>query len=318
MTNLKKITCALIAAGIPMLGYAQSTSKENSQWDGFVSGAIGGTAYGGDYTSNNFGGVKNTGPSGEARVSVAYTDKSGFGAQIDNLYSENVLYTNFDNYRQRSSLSSFDFAAHGFYRTKDYLAGIYVQRTSFDVKYSGNGESGGTSLDRAYFLGGEGQLYFNKSTVYAQVGYQNYGFTDTGPAYSTSSPAGYNTSLTGRYFVKDNWRVDAGFDYGLLNSTYANSGFYASSKQTSTQLNLGTEYRLDNSPISFFGKFQNSSSSLAYSNTSVPNLNFKSSLLLVGIKFTFGTGSLLDQDRRGASLNPVNSRVPYYYGFGPS
>ncbi len=49
------------------------------------------------------------------------------------------------------------------------------------------------------------------------------------------------------------------------------------------------------------------------------NANLSSNALMVGVKFTFGTNTLLEQDRRGATLNPVNSRVPALlgiFGFG--
>lgn len=337
--KISKVAQLALISMAPAFAFAQNASTQNSQWDGYISGAVGVTSYGDDYTSTTNGlGIRSTGPSGEARASVAYTDKNGFGAQLDNVYSEDVTYGSggANGNSTRMSASALDVAAHFFYRTDKYLAGVYGQRTSFSNTYSGDGSTGGYTPARAYFLGGEGQYYFERATVYGQAGYQNYGYTQTysGAGYndSYSSPAGYTASLTGRYFISDNWKVDGGYTYGrttnAYNSGYANYYNYSSNLvQNSNLLSIGTEYRLDNSPVSFFGKYSYTTNSLtsSYNNTNSgitisgnQTLNLMSNTLLVGVKFTFGTGSLIEQDRRGATLNPVNSRVNTtaynYYG----
>lgn len=330
-----KISAAVALLLLPTISAAQSVTTNTSQWDGFVSGAVGITSYGDDFTSNTNGlGLKSTGPSGEARVSVAYTDKSGFGAQLDNVYTDFITYGNgangYNNYR--SSNSSYDMAAHLFYRTNKYLAGIYAQRTTYSLQYSGNGQTGGyTPLNRAYFLGTEGQYYFERATVYAQAGYQSYGYTTTETNgvsynYSNSAPSGYTAGLLARYFAQDNWKFDFGYAFGTTSSAYNDGGsgynYTSNSKQISNLLTLGTEYRLDKSPISFFANYgygtssTNTNSSNSFGNSYNNSLNLTSNTVLVGIKITFGTGSLLEQDRRGVTLNPVNSRINAPTGYG--
>jgi hypothetical protein len=319
ITQAAKLAALLM---VPTFAVGQTGPIQNSQWDGYVSGAVGVTSYGGDYTNTANGpGIKTIGPSGEARASVAYTDKSGFGAQLDNVYTEDVTYGSggANGNSTRTGASALDVAAHFFYRTDKYLAGVYGQRTSFSNTYSGNGYTGGYSPARAYFLGGEGQYYFDRATIYGQAGYQKYGFTNTwtGAGYydSNESPSGYTASLTGRYFITDNWKIDGGYAYGRTTNSYKWTDARIDFSQNSNLVTIGTEYRLDGSPVSFFGKYSysssaNSSSSTYYDSSS---RNFNSNALLVGVKFTFGTGSLIQQDRRGATLNPVNSRINSQY-----
>lgn len=337
--KLSKINLGLLAIALtPSFSFAQNTSNTVNQWDGYISGAVGVTTYGDDYTSNTNGlGIKSTGPSGEARASVAYTDKSGFGAQLDNVYSDYVTYGNgTNNNNLRNSISNFDMAAHLFYRTNKYLVGVYGQRTTYSTQYSGNGTTGGyNNLDRAYFLGGEGQYYFERATIYGQAGYQTYGYTYTSTNgtdynFSNSAPSGYTASLQGRYYVKDNWRLDALYGYGTTsrstNEGFSGYNYQYSQKQISNLITLGTEYRLDNSPISFFGRYDygTSSSNGSGSATTYPSfnssMNLSSNTVLLGIKITFGTGTLIEQDRRGVTLNPVNSRInaPVYLRGGVS
>lgn len=333
--KISKVAQLALISMAPAFAFAQSASTQNSQWDGYISGAVGVTSYGDDYTSTTNGlGIRSTGPSGEARASVAYTDKNGFGAQLDNVYSEDVTYGSggVNGNSTRLSASALDVAAHFFYRTDKYLAGVYGQRTSFSTTYSGNGSTGGYTPARAYFLGGEGQYYFERATIYGQAGYQSYGYTqtNTSPNYSSSysSPSGYTASLIGRYFISDNWKVDGGYTYGRTtnasNYGYSDGISYSYGRttnivQNSNLISIGTEYRLDNSPVSFFGKYSYQTNSSTYSSgyynnpgssgSGTQTSNLMSNTLLVGVKITFGTGSLIEQDRRGATLNPVNSKV---------
>jgi len=321
--NKFAVLAALITA--PALCSAQASDKGPSQWDGYISGAVGGVMNSNNASANELGefAPQGNGFAGEARVSVAYTDKTGFGAQLDNVYSVANSQVGGTNLGigfggGNTSASNVDTAVHGFYRTKDFLLGLYGQHTSYNLGIKAADNFSMTlPLSSAYFLGADGQYYFDRATVYAQAGYQSFGSGITNGDFQLTAPAGFSGSLNGRYFIQNNWKIEATYAYSGAEFSQKSPDFNANWNFSSNNLAIGTEYRLDKSPVSFFGKYQYSSSSMSGSllgDGLNGNMNLSSNALMVGVKFTFGTNTLLEQDRRGATLNPVNSRVPAVIG----
>jgi hypothetical protein len=323
--NKFAVLAALITA--PALCSAQASDKGPSQWDGYISGAVGGVMNSNNAAAKELGpfAPQGNGFAGEARVSVAYTDKTGFGAQLDNVYSVansqggngDIGFVNGLSVNTRAS--NVDTAVHGFYRTKDFLLGLYGQHTSYNLAIkSSENDSATIPLSSAYFLGADGQYYFDRATVYAQAGYQNFGSgINFGGGNQITTLEGLSASLNGRYFIQNNWKIEATYAYSGAQFSLNTLDINGTTNFASNSLAIGTEYRLDKSPVSFFGKYQYNASTLSSSalgNVLNGNPNLSSNALMVGVKFTFGTNTLLEQDRRGATLNPVNSRVPALLG----
>lgn len=326
MFGLNKFVALAALITAPALCAAQASDKGPSQWDGYISGAVGGVMNSNNAAANELGALvpQGNGFAGEARVSVAYTDKSGFGAQLDNVYSvANGQGSDIDIQPSsfNTSATSVDTAIHGFYRTKDFLLGLYGQHTSYNLRASAAENISQTvPLSSAYFLGADGQYYFDRATVYAQAGYQSFGSGITFGDNQVTSPAGFSASLNGRYFIQNNWKIEATYAYSGVSLSQKSPDVNNNVNFSSNSLAIGTEYRLDKSPVSFFGKYQYSASSMSgnvwFVGNQIGNANLSSNALMVGVKFTFGTNTLLEQDRRGVTLNPVNSKVPPLLGLG--
>ena len=241
--------------------------NQAANMDGFVSVATG--------TNNvSANGVSGTANANSLRGTFAYTHESGFGLQVDN---------NIDNQtttvQQASKFRSSDLALHGFYRSTDYLVGLIHQTRTFKVGGI-NGQSITMPIDRV-FSGFEGQYHFDNFTLYGQTA------SDRVNIYGNNTK-GRTNFVEARYFIDSNLRAD--FSYG--ESKFDDVNFNMRVKTTS----VGLEYKLDNSPFSFFGKYQD-----------MNGTNLDTKRFLIGAKFNFGQGSLSDRNRSGASLNTIGA-----------
>ena len=258
---------------------AAFAQNQAAGFDGFVSVATG--------TNNvSANGASDTANANALRGTFAYTHESGFGLQLDN---------NIDNQtatvQQASKLRSSDLALHGFYRSKDYLVGMIYQTRTFKVGgINGQSQSFTMPIDRA-FSGFEGQYHFDNFTLYGQTA------SDRVNVYG-SGTKGRTNFVEARYFFDSNLRADVSYGESKFSDVDSKTRVKTSS--------IGLEYKLDNSPFSFFGKFQH------MNGTSLDTKRF-----LLGAKFNFGQGTLSDRNRSGASLNTIGAdnillnQIPY-------
>jgi hypothetical protein len=156
-------------------------------------------------------------------------------------------------------------SGHVFYRTDKWLAGAF----------------GGAEIASHVDLAGgglEGQLYPNK----------NY-LVDAGVAYGQITQGSgidlWGARLNGKGFITPNLSIDAGVNYVNLHASGASADLWTE--------HLGGEYKLDTVPVSF---------TLAYERGDVTRLKVSSDAVLVGVRWTFGGGTLHDRDTHGASL----------------
>lgn len=276
----KTILATFVAAASPV---AIAAGPQAGGFDLFVSGGAGYTWF-----SDNGPNDKH----GELRASVAYTDKSGFGGQIDNVYSRQ----NLASFLKSSSTN--DFAAHGFYRTSNWQAGIFWQNRSYDIK---TGDASGDaffdmSSDDQKFYGVEAQGFFGDLTVSGKLGQHKFSLFQ-GNVKDTGTLA----SIGASYFLNDNLQINASFMLDRVKVSGTDVG--------SKQFGLGTEYRLTDSPLSVFAQ---------YSRTDNEMYRTDEDRLLLGVKLNFGKESLRKRDREGANSNPVQgTSLPPISFFGP-
>lgn len=269
----KTILAAALIAAAPL---AAAADAQTGGFDMFVSGGLG-------YSSYDLGSgapdVDDT--NAELRASFAYTDKSGIGFQLDNVYTRQYMGDFFDYY------STYDIAGHVYYRTPNWLVGGFYQNRSFS--YETGDPSSDVSLDASMddqqFYGVEAQGFFGNLTVGGVLGEHKMGFAG-GALDGTGTLAG----IEARYFMNDNWRIDAGY-------LYDNVDLNGVDLETQ-RFNLGTEYRFAGSPMSLFAQYSRI-------NTEIDTYDMDEDRILAGVKFNFGKDSLRKRDRDGASLNPV-------------
>lgn len=281
----KKTGLALaIATALPLSAVAQ---EKGENFDTFFSGA---------YSNSRYDGLGSRQGGGEFRLSSAYTHSSGFGAQIDTVYSRLRLGSS-----DSVSLSgaTTDFAGHVYFRNQTGLIGLIAQHRTFDLGVSNADVSADASADISMdliikdrtFFGLEGQAYFGDLTIAAQGGKQ-YLNSPAARLDGAGRIAGNFASLEARYFLEDNWKLSSRYSYGKLASGLADFGIKSQS------FGIGTEYRFSDSPVSVFLNLDTMRSSFGSD-------AFDSNRVMVGAKLNFGQTSLKSRDRNGASLNPV-------------
>jgi hypothetical protein len=308
---MRKILATAIVALIPSAAMAE----EGNQYDGFGSIA---TGYGvfdqGDYSyssgytdggSSQGVGTSSTTLGGldiEARGSVTAPLGGAFALQVDGVFSRNSLKQRDCGGCSRFNVSESTGTVHVFMRdSKKGLIGVAVQRTSINQSY-GSGRA-------TYYAGGEAQLFLGRTTIGTQVAYVS---TDTGNSYGQN---GFQAKGYVRVYPMDNLSLALNVGYGKQtlnpgpNSGYSCPGYCYQQQFKSTDFGVKAEYRLPSSRISMFASFdynQQDYGSEYHSGTyfSINNSEASNVRALFGFKLSFGSSTLRQRDRSGASLDP--------------
>jgi len=213
---------------------------------------------------------------GAARLNVPFAER--WNAQGD--FTVDAIGQNGE------SLHGVGGAAHVFWRDpSSYAFGGFVQAHTY-------GFSNGQDQDIwDWKVGPEAQAYFGNLTLYGQAYY--------GGLEAQFLP--FDVDLMGirgvvRYFAQDNLRFDGELGFHRTNisvgSLEANFDTIAAALQAT--------YRFDGTPWSVFGRYQ-------YENISISegpgSASFDSHKLMVGLRASFGSSTLLDEDRNGATMD---------------
>lgn len=268
MKQLKRIVLsALILTAASM---AHAAGQTTGGFDGFASASVG---YGSNEPNS---GIDNSGLATDAQLALSYTDKSGFGGQLDlGYFKQNYDDSNVD-------LSFREAATHLYYRSQSWLVGTFAQQR----KYYTNGNSNNV---KGNFLGLEGQVYLNNMTLYGQLGQGKW-------KYSTgSTDPDVMATLELRYFMNENLRLDASINY--LKEDAAGLSNYVWDQKT---YGVGAEYLFSGSPLSMLARYEYADEN---QNTGYTASNQR---LLIGVKLNFGKDTLRKSDREGASLKPIS------------
>lgn len=264
MKQFKRI--ALSALILSAASTAHAAGPTTGGFDGFASASVG-------HGSNDANtGFDDSGLATDAQIVLSYTDRSGFGGQLDlGYFKQDYDDSNVDvGFREA--------AAHLYYRNQGWLAGAFAQQR----KYTLNGDSNDV---KATFLGLEGQVYLDNMTLYGQLGQGKWKYNTT-----TTDPDVMAT-LELRYFMGENLRLDASINYLKEDA--------ATYKWDQTTYGIGAEYRFSGSPLSALARYEYADEDQS-TGWSANNQRF-----LIGVKLNFGKDSLRKSDREGASLKPV-------------
>lgn len=139
--------------------------------------------------------------------------------------------------------------------------------------------------DTLWAVGGEAHKYLSNVTLSGVAAYGQSNDLDA-DLYTVRGDA--------RYFVTDNFRLDAGAAWSRID-TNINADLW--------DVNVGGEYKFANSGWSTFAKYVHSESD------DLADLN--ADAVKIGVRYTFG-GSLKDRDRAGADLITASD----LFGFG--
>ncbi len=192
-----------------------------------------------------------------------------------------------------------DLAAHVYLRNSTGLIGVIGQASASELNI-------GFLSDRRYFAGLEGQYFIGNTTLYAQAAYQNanFGFT-TGMFGGGSSSLGLSAdgvTVLGqvRHFLTPNAMIALKGGYEVVETTTDLGG--GSLRHSAWMVGAKGEYRFDKSPVSAFvdvdyrkGEFNTGGSKESETRG------------MLGLKYSFGSTTLIERDRNGASLDPIRS-----------
>jgi len=168
-------------------------------------------------------------------------------------------------------------------------------------------DTGGGTIDFGaddYYAGLEGQYFFNNITLYAQAAYDSRTFSSVG------SIDGDGFILAGqvRYFAMPDWSIAAKGSYGVID--YDTSAFFGagSLKNTSWSAGLRSDYRLASMPVNVFAELsygENKTTGTAL----FADISEKSTRAMIGFQYSFGSKTLQERDRAGASLDPFETHT---------
>jgi hypothetical protein len=261
-----------------------------AQVDLFGSAGVGIVNFSYEDGEDSFSGIDFKGAIGAA---VMFTPT--LGVQGDLVLSNNTAGPDWDDITYNAT--AIDGALHLFYRdSSTFLLGGFVQIGSTkDTAIEGDDWT--ETVDRQLF-GIEGQLYLDQFTLYGQAGFLHTNVR--GDEYRDMS--GLFASIEARYFVTDDFKIEA---HAGIQRADNDTNFYA---LDAFNFGASAEYRLPDSPISLFAAYD------YYSYTSAEEYPTSTeSRFTVGAKFNFGSSSLIERDRSGASLGAVRS-AQYYIG----
>jgi hypothetical protein len=159
---------------------------------------------------------------------------------------------------------------HLFGRSDEGAVGLFVG--------AGRVETGPFDTD-AWVAGLEGHRYYDYVTLTGALAYGKANDFD-------EKFAGANAGI--RYFVDEDFRLDANLSWARADV----AGFDSGNLWT---FGVGGEYQFHQAPIAIFAN---------YSHGELDDADTRVDAFRIGVRFTFGTGTLKERDRAGASFAP--------------
>lgn len=155
-------------------------------------------------------------------------------------------------------------------------------------EYKQDGGDGATT----WTVGPEAQVYLGNVTLYGQAYFGQMDLIDDLDVFGLRGVA--------RYFAQPNLRFDA--ELGYRKTSW--DGFMDMDVETISAA-LQANYRFEGSPMTVFGRYQYDDATMSVAGWDDANSN--SHKFLVGLRASFGTGTLLEEDRYGATMDTART-----------
>jgi opacity protein-like surface antigen len=170
-----------------------------------------------------------------------------------------------------------------------YALGVFADATTYE--FSGDDGFFGDIWD--WRVGPEAQIYFDRVTLYGQA---YYGQLEIDEAPVNLDQMGVRGVV--RYFAQDNLRFDGEIGFHQISADGEDGELNTFSAA------LQAMYRFDGSPLSVFGRYQFDTTSVDWG-----DLDVDTHKVVVGLRASFGTGTLLEEDRNGATMDTWRSNM---------
>jgi len=188
---------------------------------------------------------------------VAFDLSGAWGMQFDG----SIGNTDYDGLGETETVSG---TAHLFTRNESYAIGGFFGLSDVDDSTVWN-------------VGVEGQTYMANTTLAGSFSYGQFDDADL-DSWSLNGEA--------RYFVSDNFRLDAGLGWTRLTDGDDNVDGW--------NFGIGGEYQFASAPISL---------TAGYTHSTLDDVDVSADTFRVGLRYNFGAGTLKERDRSGASFN---------------
>ncbi|WP_027051381.1 hypothetical protein [Mesorhizobium erdmanii] len=180
-------------------------------------------------------------------------------------------------------------AVHGYWRDpSSYALGGFATITG----YGGDNFSGEHIYN--FTVGPEAQVYFGNVTLYGQVDYGQLRASGSSEHLDTWGGRGVV-----RYFAQDNLRFDGELGY----STISLGGEHLNTVTGALQ----AMYRFSGTPLSVFGRYQ-------LDHLSAGGISENIHKYVIGVRASFGSDTLLDEDRNGATMDTYRPNIILPFG----
>lgn len=225
-----------------------------------------------------------------ARGTFAAPITSTFGVQVDGQYERSA----YDISNQTLKKNTGEVAGHAFWRDSNLgLLGLIGQASSTETNF-------GLFSDRRYFLGAEGQYYFGNFTLYGQAAYENGNFGVPFSSLNGIKVDGFVGAAQLRYFMTPDLMIAAKGGYENLRTS--DFGFSYNIRHTAWLAGAKIENRFTGTPFSVFAE-----ADYRGGDYNISAAKEHETRAVVGMKINFGSSSLIERDRAGASLDPIRS-----------
>lgn len=220
---------------------------------------------------------------GQGAVSIPFGDM--FSAQLD-VQTEFYDHAGDEDNAQSASMIG------GHLSLRDPGMGLIGLFAGAGLGTNEDSSGGGKGLG---FLGGvEAQAYLGNFTLYGQVGYADFVVDDSSPD-DEGFTDGWFAAAEARYFIHEDFMIHANVAYGETES-------YTDGEDAGEIWNWGAGAKLrlsDSMPIYGTLDYRGGIYTDAENNTE----EVTEHAVLVGLAFAFGAPSLMENDRRGATLS---------------
>jgi hypothetical protein len=185
--------------------------------------------------------------------------------------------------------------------------------------FAAAGDQGGSFGDsrRHAIFGGEAQMYWNQLTLYVQGGY------DTTTGTHLIEPEAWFLRGTGRYFFTPNTVLEGTVLYANGDITSGVGIGLGAIDFTTLLWEAKLEHRFAATPFSLYVKYRGSETEFEANFGGAPVLGpdqFKATehRILAGLRLYMGEGTLLSNDRHGATLDVISpTSLPLFGGIAP-
>ncbi|MEP6564161.1 MAG: hypothetical protein ABJB10_03420 [Mesorhizobium sp.] len=190
---------------------------------------------------------------------------------------------------QGENLYGYGGAVHGYWRDPSaYALGGFATITGY-----GGAVFGGENLYN-FSVGPEAQVYMGNVTFYGQL---SYGQLRAGGSSEHLDSWGGRGVV--RYFARDNLRFDGELGY----STISLGGEHLDTFTGAVQ----AMYRFSDTPFSVFGRYQ-------LDRISAGGISENIHKYVIGLRASFGSETLLDEDRNGATMDTYRPNIILPFG----